>query len=441
MPPILRNSGGPRTGSPDRNLPVGDKIAVVQSGGGAKGAYALGVMRAILSGASASTGYRPCDPEIYTGTSVGAYNAAIMASRPGQPPLAVLDLLERIWRQSIANTPGGCGNGVFRLRGLPIQELEPGCLLHPVSSATQFAVDSVYLVNQMMIRALRFSASDLPLPGRLLEVPDLSAFFDPKPLRDLIWSTVDLEGLRRSPKDLAVAASSWNDGETRVFWKNEIVRTRNLDTIMASTAIPGVFPPVHVDGKPYVDGGLTMNTPLKPAIRAGAAVLHVIYLDPLEVGTSPLPTYISTFEALARVFSIDNAAQIRNDIKEAERVNRGLEILGRLRRHADHHGRDSGELLGDLQVADEILAEMAAQPRRPVTIHRYLPPAVLANGAEILNFSINHIESLIEQGYRDAAQHDCEASECVLASAARQPQPAFRGRRLRRDARERIGSP
>jgi NTE family protein len=405
---------------------AGGKTAVIQSGGGAKGAYGLGVMRALFTGASPATRYRPIDPEIFTGTSVGAYNAAIQASQPSVPAVDTLAFLERIWRQSIANTPGGCGNGVFRLRGLPIQELEVSCLLHPVSSMAQLAFDSVYLANQAMIRAVRFASSDLPLPGRLLDTPDISAFFDPVPLRSLIWSTVDLEGLRRSSKELAVATSNWRDGLNRVFWKEEIVAHREVDAIVASTAIPGVFPPVDIHGVPYVDGALTMNTPLKPAIRAGAEELHVIYLDPLSA-YAPTSRYTSTFETITRIMSILNAEQIRSDIEKAERINQGLAILRGERRIPE----DTGELLRRLPIADEILRRMASEPRRPLVIHRYLPKGSLASGADVLNFSISQIDTLIEQGYQDAVNHDCEASECLV------PETAGAGRAPVRDPRPR----
>ena len=50
--------------------------------------------------------------------------------------------------------------------------------------------------------------------------------------------------------------------------------------ILASAAIPGFFPPTEVGAQPFVDGGVVLNTPLVPAIEAGADILHVIYMDP-----------------------------------------------------------------------------------------------------------------------------------------------------------------
>ena len=432
MRPTRHRNGGrpvPRDGS---------RVAIIQSGGGAKGAYGLGVMRAILAGASPSTRHQPCNPEIYTGTSVGAYNAAIMASQPGTPPLRTLDALIQIWRQRIANTPGGCGNGVFRLRGIPLQELEPACFLDPVSSFVRFSLDWVYLAQQGMIRAARFASSDLPLPGRLLDIPDISAFFDPAPLRELIWSTVDLDSLGRSTKNLAVATSDWQNGLTRVFWKREIVEHREIDAILASTAIPGIFPTIDIHGVPYVDGALTMNTPLKPAIQAGADILHVIYLDPLIAVAEPA-RYASTFETMARVYAILAAAQVRNDIEDAESVNRGLAILAGARQQVQG---DSGDLLSALDDLEGIIRRIDAQPRRTLIIHRYVPQGQLASGSQLLDFALDHIDSLIEQGYRDAVHHDCKTAGCVLPESAGRGESLRsdpRDRRIRRAARERIG--
>jgi len=108
----------------------------VLSGGGAKGAYEIGVMKALYNGASPATGFRPLEAEVFTGTSVGAYNATFMASRPRQDADAI-KTLETIWRTRIANTSEGCGNGIFRIRGLPLQGLDIGCLRRPVEDIVE----------------------------------------------------------------------------------------------------------------------------------------------------------------------------------------------------------------------------------------------------------------------------------------------------------------
>src|SRR5436305_4775579 len=119
---------------PGRIFPIGDagaRHALVLSGGGARGAYEVGVMKALFEGTASTTRGRPLTARIFTGTSVGAYNAAFLAQdeNPGADSLA---RLQAIWQDRIASTLGSCGNGVYRLRADPFQFLDPGCLSNPM---------------------------------------------------------------------------------------------------------------------------------------------------------------------------------------------------------------------------------------------------------------------------------------------------------------------
>lgn len=58
-----------------------------------------------------------------------------------------------------------------------------------------------------------------------------------------------------------------------------------VDALLASTALPGVFPPVEIGGRLYVDGGITADTPIRQAEDAGATVTYVLP----AVGTEPVP--------------------------------------------------------------------------------------------------------------------------------------------------------
>ncbi len=57
------------------------ETALVLSGGGAYGAFAIGIMKALYAGASPATNYQPLKADIFTGTSVGAFNAAVMVGQ------------------------------------------------------------------------------------------------------------------------------------------------------------------------------------------------------------------------------------------------------------------------------------------------------------------------------------------------------------------------
>ena len=64
------------------------KDAIVMSSGGAEGAYSVGVIKALFTGQSPVTGYRPLDPAIFTGSSIGAFNASFLVSRLGETDIA-----------------------------------------------------------------------------------------------------------------------------------------------------------------------------------------------------------------------------------------------------------------------------------------------------------------------------------------------------------------
>jgi NTE family protein len=106
--------------------------------------------------------------------------------------------------------------------------------------------------------------------------------------------------------------------------------------IMASTSIPGVFPPIEIGGDPYVDGGILLNTPLKPAIEAGGETLHVIYLDP-DVKNIPLRRLQNTLDTLDRMMTTSFAAKVNMDMKLAARINHHPSVPP-----ARRYGRDFG---------------------------------------------------------------------------------------------------
>src|SRR5260370_4415503 len=221
--------------------------ALVRSGGGAKGAYEVGVMKALFAGASAATGHRPLTVQVYTGTSVGAYNAAFMASQTEVTDVVAAGLLEDIWRERIADHPGGCGNGVFRLRATPLQLAQPGCWRNPLQLAADTARDAVFWTRYALTRGAELAQSQDPILERLLDTVDLAALFSREPLRSLIADTIDLGRLRASPKTLTILASDWKFAVAREFSKVDVADRFGDNAILASTPIPRIFlpQPIH----------------------------------------------------------------------------------------------------------------------------------------------------------------------------------------------------
>ncbi|MES1241633.1 MAG: patatin-like phospholipase family protein [Acidobacteriota bacterium] len=384
----------------------GRDTAIVLSGGGAKGAYELGVMRALFEGASPASGHRPVEAQIFTGTSVGGYNASFLASQGGVASIAALDRLEGIWRKRIAKTPETCGNGIYRVRGLPLQGLDPGCLERPLDTLLEWANDGLFFANYAVVRGLNLLSSQAPLRARLAEAIDVSAFFSTRPFESLITKTIDLDALRVSDKQLVIAASNWLAGTLRLFSKEEIASPLGHLRIEASASIPGMFPPVVIEGVPYADGGVLLNTPLRPAIRLGAEVIHVIYLDPL-IEKIPFPQLPNTFDTLYRLYAIGLAANMKNDILTAQEINASLQLA---QGGAEREEPDRG-----IRLAHRVV-ERARQgrPYKWVEVHRYRPTTDLGGGGGLLDFRSDFIDQTIRLGYQNAANHDCGAAGCLL---------------------------
>jgi len=152
------------------------------------------------------------------------------------------------------------------------------------------------------------------LPGwlTLLVLNETSALFDPAPLRDLIAASVDLDRLRDSPIRLVVTATDLVRGEKRIFDN----RTVTVDALMAASAVPGLFPPVEVDGTLLVDGGLTGRAPVLEALEADPALGRVVVvLSYAPAERSPEPTTIR--RALEASFELVMVHQIRRDTELA----------------------------------------------------------------------------------------------------------------------------
>jgi NTE family protein len=378
--------------------------ALILSGGGANGAYEVGVVKALLAGASPGTGGVPLAPRIYTGTSVGAYNAAWLAQHADAGPASALGL-EAIWNRRVASTLASCGNGVYRLRADPARWLDPGCLAHPVANALTLIADAAFWTGYGLVRGLNFVTSDEPLRVRTAELIDFGAIFSAAPLATLIEETIDLGRLAASPAALRVATTDWQVGKARVFSKAEMVGAVGTAAIQASAAIPGIFPPVSIDGRLYVDGGLLMSTPLKPAIDAGARVLHIVYVDPAVVNI-PYPDLPNTLDALYRIYVIAIAGNANQDITMAALVNEDQELAEMVR--TDRAGRRLRRIERVLEHARR------GEPYRPLIIHRYRPHLPLGNAEGLLDFRERRIDDLIARGYDDAVHHDCDAEQCVM---------------------------
>ena len=245
----------------------GGNVALVLSGGGARGAYEAGVLSVLLPVLEA----RGERPRILVGTSAGALNVAFLASAA---QLACDDLMA----EALA---------AWKTIGW-------GEVSKPLVSVASLRRLGGYL------------GEVLGLPGVQIE-----SLLDPAPLRRTLHERIDFATLAANIEAgrvdcAAVVGTSALTGRSVVFHAGlpspAADQRRGIDYVacmlaeehvLASAAIPAVFPAVHVEAPEvargwYLDGGTHLNTPIKPALKFGAERVVVVAVDPLGPGPAAL---------------------------------------------------------------------------------------------------------------------------------------------------------
>ncbi|MEA2604569.1 MAG: hypothetical protein QOF89_5561 [Acidobacteriota bacterium] len=399
--------------------PQGREIGLVLSGGGANAAYEVGVLKALFSGRSAATGGVPLAPEICAGTSVGSFNAAFLVSHWDEYGPGVAGNLETVWLERLSHAGGlGGQNGAFRLRGNPFSLFDPvRYLTNPLQPFVEAASDGAFLFWDGLNRAVNFATNrEVSLQQRVVDLFNVGSFISMEPLEQTVGEMINFSRIRRSRTKLRIPATNWTTGKMTVFKNNEMTDRLGPLAILASSSIPGFFPPILIGAEPHVDGGVLMQTPLRLVTR-NAEVLHVIYLDP-DVEKIPLGTLQSTLAAVYRQQTIGWAKLVNDDIEDARAINEVLKVLdwaGRGKEVPDAYLHSLPVGLSRVWQREKEAREKIGGSYRLLTIHRYHPREDLSGGSlGILNLERDHVEELIERGFEDALAHNCEEAGCVL---------------------------
>jgi NTE family protein len=120
------------------------------------------------------------------------------------------------------------------------------------------------------------------LHGPWLYLQQRDAVYANSGLRKIIAEGFPHERLEESTLPLEVVATSLADGGERWFTQGPAV-----EAILASAAMPAIFPPVEIDGERYIDGGVVDNVPMQRAIDAGATRIVVLLCSPPIVTPQP----------------------------------------------------------------------------------------------------------------------------------------------------------
>ena len=242
-------------------------VALVLAGGGARGAYEAGALSVLLP-VLEERGERP---RILIGTSVGALNVSFLGAAAHWPASALMPDALSIWE-----------------------------------SVTWGEVARRLISGGSLRRLSEYAAEVLGVPGARL-----GSLLDPAPLRTTLRDRVDFDQLQRNVKAgwldaIGVVATSALTSRSVVFHSGLESPPRDLrrgidyvetplaeDHVLASAAIPVIFPAVHVEQPRrergwYFDGGTRLSTPIKPALEFGAERVVVIALTSLAAGPGRL---------------------------------------------------------------------------------------------------------------------------------------------------------
>lgn len=287
------------------------KTALVLTGGGARGAYQAGVLRAL---AEATRGQRPAGRNpfaILCGTSAGAINAAYLASQPEDFDAAVQGLWD-LWKNLAPDQVVDTRGTALTLLGLKwLKDLSTGGLLGEATT------------------------------NHLLDATPLRHLLEEQVRGDVMAHAVRdglLDGISFTTTHYATGTTVVFHNSNRADWQRStrIGRHAHLSAthVAASAAIPFLFAPVDLDGSLYGDGGVRDPSPLSPAIHMGAARILAVGI---RYGRPPEEVRVLNMEAAVRQLKVADIAGVllnsvfldglEADVERLQRINGTVALL------------------------------------------------------------------------------------------------------------------
>lgn len=280
-----------------------DKIALVLGGGGARAAYQIGVLKAIVQFYPRNHGI---PFKIVCGTSAGAINATSLATHASCFHLGVRKL-EWVWRHIHADQVYQASIG--------------GALSH---------------LGKMALKGVQSDGASRS-PGSL---------FNSTPLRCLLNELISFERIDRNINSgaleaVSLDASCYDNSQSITFFQGHSLienwqrarrsgqRTRlNADHLLASSAIPLVFPSVRLNQEYYGDGSVHQLAPLSSPIHLGADKIMVINLEsPHKVQPRELEHHPKTATIAGHLLDTIFSDTLNSDLERLERINSTLSLI------------------------------------------------------------------------------------------------------------------
>jgi NTE family protein len=390
-PPISTNVPG-ETSPPSADL---GELALVMGGGGARGAYQVGLLRHL------ARRFPTLRLPILTGVSAGALNVAHLAQHQGTFLEAVTSL-ERLWRS--------------------------------LSPEQVYRVDPPALLGNLFRWGVRLvsggTVSETQTRG-LVDTTPLRAFLERALApQDGILGGIDKNLARGTLRAVALSTTDYGTGQSFVWmqgrnieeWerpKRRSVATRlTVDHVMGSAALPFFFPAVRIDDSWHGDGGIRQTAPLSPALHLGAHKILAISTrydrSQAEANRPLIRGYPPPAQVLSILYNAIFLDLIDQDVLRLEKMNYVLRKLPPEQRSGMRvvnilvlrPSRDLGKLSREYEA---LLPGFFRFVTRGLGTRETASPDILS----LLMFQENYLGRLIELGEEDAETRADEIAEFV----------------------------
>jgi NTE family protein len=268
------------------------QVVLVLQGGGALGAYQVGVYQALREAG--------IEPDWVIGTSIGAINASLIA---GNPPERRLERLEEFWRR----------------------------VTHSRHAQLAAAVPFVgpWTANMMTIAGGLsgfFAPNPLALMGLAPLGSELAGYYSTKPLERTLADLIDLEQLNKGSPRLTVGAAKVQTGEMHYFDSRETELT--IRHVMASGALPPAFPAVRIGDELYWDGGVLSNTPVEAVFDDYPRRSGIVFAVHLWAPNGPEPD--SIWKVLTRQKDLQYSSRAATHIARQKQLHKLRHVVREL---------------------------------------------------------------------------------------------------------------
>lgn len=371
---------------------------LILPGGGARAAYQVGVLQALAESLPPSV---KAPFAVISGVSAGAINAAKLATH-GED-----------FREGVAKLVGIWGS---------------------------LTVDQVYRTDLRTVLgdALRW-LSGLP---RGLDRAGVRSLLNNQPLRELLQNDLDFDAVQRAIdagalRGIALTAAGYHSAESITYFQaapdcQPWRRTRRegrptkltVEHVMASVALPILFPAAQVDGEWHGDGSLRQTSPISPAIHMGADRVLVIAVRNENPETKP-PDKVQPYPSFGSIggYMLDSLFMdaIYTDLERIQRINRTVALVeeGRPGAHATElRPVDARVIVPSADMREIVAAHKDAFPRTVRTLFGLIG-ARGAAGSQLLSYLLfdqRYCRALMELGYKDGMARKDELVPWLLGA-------------------------